>query len=288
MQNTKTKLPGGADDLFTGCRWALSSSRSCSWWCIAPGCDDVRIPQRYAGRCRTRAPNGVAAFRGHAIYDRGGSHGQGINIGTTRIVTAAVDRGNYPTSTFDTREGTAHWFPSLVALRGDERRYGWDVDGAGRAWLDGGAIAQASNSRMPARTPAAGRWTDCDPLMELLDWDDRRARDKTHTVVASAGIGTLGGDDFDHLLAEMAAGEAVLAGLSGAELFRLLDECRRQKEALHPNTRKIAVDLDHVREGWGRSRSPRPRSTSAAGRWSRRPFAPCRPWSGISRWRRCT
>ena len=82
--------------------------------------------------------------------------------------------------------------------------------------------------------------------------------DKTHTVVASAGIGTLGGDDFDHLLAEMAAGEAVLAGLSGAELFRLLEECRRQKEALHPNTRKIAVDLDHVREGWGQVTIPAP------------------------------
>ena len=82
--------------------------------------------------------------------------------------------------------------------------------------------------------------------------------DKTHTVVASAGIGTLGGDDFDHLLAEMAAGEAVLGGLSGAELFRLLDECRRQKEALHPNTRKIAVDLDHVREGWGQVTIPAP------------------------------
>ena len=109
----------------------------------------------------------------------------------------------------------------------------------------------------------------------LVDLDD-----KTHTVVASAGIGTLGGDDFDHLLAEMAAGEAVLAGLSGAELFRLLDECRRQKEALHPNTRKIAVDWTTCARAGGRSRSPRPRTTSAAGRWSRRPFAPCRPRRG--------
>ena len=41
-------------------------------------------------------------------------------------------------------------------------------------------------------------------------------------------------------------------GLSVGELFRLLDECRRQKEAVHPNTRKIVVDLDHVREGWGK------------------------------------
>src|SRR5262249_14088441 len=81
---------------------------------------------------------------------------------------------------------------------------------------------------------------------------------RTHRVLASAGIGTLGGDDFDLLLAEMAVGEAVLGTLSGAELFRLFEECRRQKEALHPNTRKIAVDLDHVREGWGQVTIPAP------------------------------
>ena len=82
--------------------------------------------------------------------------------------------------------------------------------------------------------------------------------EQAHSVVASEGIGTLGGDDFDHLLAEMAVGEAALAALSSAELFRLLEECRRQKEALHPNTRKIVVDLDHVREGWGQVTIPVP------------------------------
>ena len=51
----------------------------------------------------------------------------GIDFGTTRIVTAAADRGNYPLLTFDAREGNADWFPSLVALRAGERRYGWDA-----------------------------------------------------------------------------------------------------------------------------------------------------------------
>jgi hypothetical protein len=74
--------------------------------------------------------------------------------------------------------------------------------------------------------------------------------------VASEGISTLGGDDFDHLLAEMVMGEATLGTLSQGELFHLLEECRRQKEALHPNTRKIAVDLDHVREGLGQVTIP--------------------------------
>jgi hypothetical protein len=44
--------------------------------------------------------------------------------------------------------------------------------------------------------------------------------------------------------------------LSAGELFRLHEECRRQKEALHPNTRKIVVDLDHAREGWGQVTIP--------------------------------
>jgi hypothetical protein len=80
--------------------------------------------------------------------------------------------------------------------------------------------------------------------------------EKVHAVIASEGIVTLGGDDFDHVLAEMAVGETALTDLSAGELFRLLEECRRQKEALHPNTRKIVVDLDHCREGWGQVTIP--------------------------------
>jgi molecular chaperone DnaK (HSP70) len=50
----------------------------------------------------------------------------GIDFGTTRIVIAAADRGNYPLVSFDALDGaTADWYPALVALRGTERRYGW-------------------------------------------------------------------------------------------------------------------------------------------------------------------
>ena len=73
----------------------------------------------------------------------------------------------------------------------------------------------------------------------------------THTVIASEGISTLGGDDFDFVLAEMVLAPDVLNSLDSAELFRLDEECRRQKEALHANSRKIVVDLDAVREGLG-------------------------------------
>src|SRR5262245_47383164 len=51
----------------------------------------------------------------------------GIDFGTTRIVAAAADRGNYPILTFETREGPVDWFPSLAAFRGAERSYGWEA-----------------------------------------------------------------------------------------------------------------------------------------------------------------
>jgi len=74
-------------------------------------------------------------------------------------------------------------------------------------------------------------------------------------VVASAGISDLGGDDFDEILANLALETAGRSGereaLSDAEAFRLLEECRERKESLNPNTRKIVVDLERVREGWG-------------------------------------
>ena len=78
----------------------------------------------------------------------------------------------------------------------------------------------------------------------------------THTVIATEGISTLGGDDFDRILAEMAVGEERLLSLDAAELFRLEDECRRHKEALHVNSRRIAIDLDLVREGMGQVNIP--------------------------------
>lgn len=52
----------------------------------------------------------------------------GIDFGTTLIVAAAADRGNYPLVSFETPEGQVrHWFPPLVAIRGNERRFGWSA-----------------------------------------------------------------------------------------------------------------------------------------------------------------
>src|SRR5262245_41525551 len=52
----------------------------------------------------------------------------GIDYGTTRTVVTTVDRGNYPIVSFHTEEGdTQDWYPSLVAVHGDERRFGLDA-----------------------------------------------------------------------------------------------------------------------------------------------------------------
>jgi molecular chaperone DnaK (HSP70) len=41
----------------------------------------------------------------------------GIDFGTTRIVAAAADRGNYPLVGFESPDGQAReWFPPLVAI----------------------------------------------------------------------------------------------------------------------------------------------------------------------------
>jgi molecular chaperone DnaK (HSP70) len=260
----------------------------------------------------------------------------GIDFGTTRVVVAAVDRGNYPILSFETSEGPMDWFPPMVALRGTERRFGWSawVSQAEPGWtfvrslkrtledagpqslleVDGrchslmellvgmtGELKRAlgleeplevmlgvpanANSNQRFLTVEAFRRAGFhvlgllnEPSAAAIEFGHRQRLtgrvlvydlgggtfdaslvaldEKVHTVIASEGIVTLGGDDFDHVLAEMAVGEPALTALSAGELFRLLEECRRQKEALHPNTRKIVVDLDHCREGWGQVTIP--------------------------------
>lgn len=68
------------------------------------------------------------------------------------------------------------------------------------------------------------------------------------SVIASEGIGTLGGDEFDVVLAEMALEQIGrdAASLSQQQWFLLVENCREKKESLHPNTRKIEVDLEPV------------------------------------------
>jgi len=72
-----------------------------------------------------------------------------------------------------------------------------------------------------------------------------------HTVEASDGIPDVGGDDFDEILADLALEFAKQTEpLSPYERRQLLDECREKKESLNPNTRKINIDMERVREDW--------------------------------------
>jgi len=76
-----------------------------------------------------------------------------------------------------------------------------------------------------------------------------------HSVVASDGIPDFGGDDFDKILAKLALAAAGIPvqeqeQLTAGEVFLLLDECREKKESLNPNSRKVTVDLERVRECW--------------------------------------
>ena len=93
----------------------------------------------------------------------------GIDFGTTRIVVAVVDRGNYPIVAFETPSGDRReWFPSLVAVSGERFLYGWH---AWAAQEDPQATIVRSLKRF---LPEAGPLTQVDiggqraPMLDLL------------------------------------------------------------------------------------------------------------------------
>ncbi len=75
--------------------------------------------------------------------------------------------------------------------------------------------------------------------------------DQRHEVLASDGISRLGGDDFDEVLLDMALAEGGIREVPAEARTALLEECREKKEGLHPNTRKVVVDLGRAIEGAG-------------------------------------
>jgi molecular chaperone DnaK (HSP70) len=273
----------------------------------------------------------------------------GVDFGTNRTVVAAADRGNYPLVSFDSSDGSSSdWFPSLAAVRGDERLFGWDawavqtdeswtvirsikrlledagpqtvlelgsqrvflselLNGFTRALFN--AIRESSNLNagsdeqlqavlgVPAHANSNQRFLTTEafrrsgfevlgvlnePSAASIEFGHRQRErkserqtilvydlgggtfdaslvtldEKVHHVVASEGIPTIGGDDFDQLLADLALAAAGVSederdGLSAAKWFRLLEECRTKKEALNPNSRKLLIDLEQVNPDWG-------------------------------------
>jgi len=273
----------------------------------------------------------------------------GVDFGTTRVVVAAADRGNYPLVAFEAPDGQMQeWFPPLVAVCGEERRFGWGawgVQGQGdwtvlrslkrllkssgpttRLRMAGGEVSvmelatellnvlrqqlrSASTLSVgraeplevmigvPANANSNQRFLTAEvfraagflvlgmlnePSAASVEYGHREKAQRkgqpqrllvydlgggtfdaslvetegdTHTVVASAGLADVGGDDFDEILADLALETAGRTGerelLTDAESFRLLEECRERKEALNPNTRRIVVDLERAHPGWG-------------------------------------
>ena len=84
-----------------------------------------------------------------------------------------------------------------------------------------------------------------DASLVVLDGD-------LHSVVGTSGLGALGGDDFDEILADLSLDKAGLGleRLSAAESLWLDEECRRKKEGLHPNSRRVTIDLGLLRSDW--------------------------------------
>lgn len=75
--------------------------------------------------------------------------------------------------------------------------------------------------------------------------------ERDHEALASEGIAKLGGDDFDIVLLNLAVKAGGLSEVPDAALVKLLVECRHKKESLHPNTRRITIDLGLGVEGAG-------------------------------------
>jgi molecular chaperone DnaK (HSP70) len=66
-----------------------------------------------------------------------------------------------------------------------------------------------------------------------------------HDVLFTSGVSRLGGDDFDESLLTLALEKAGIDEASLSPLVRsaLLLECRAAKEGIHPNTKRLALEL---------------------------------------------
>jgi molecular chaperone DnaK (HSP70) len=73
-----------------------------------------------------------------------------------------------------------------------------------------------------------------------------RVRGRHHEALATAGLNRLGGDDFDDVLLDLVLDRAGLrrGALPDAARLALTDQCRDVKERLHPNSRRLVVDLE--------------------------------------------
>src|SRR5690606_20835 len=70
-------------------------------------------------------------------------------------------------------------------------------------------------------------------------------RERKHDVLLSRGLGRLGGDDFDQCLLDLTLAQLGPRAerLDERARRRLKQHCREQKEKIHPNTRRILIEV---------------------------------------------
>jgi molecular chaperone DnaK len=67
---------------------------------------------------------------------------------------------------------------------------------------------------------------------------------RVNEVITTAGVSRLGGDDLDVAILEVVLDSVGQPDIDAHTWHRLLEECRRQKEGVGPNTRRLVVDLE--------------------------------------------
>jgi molecular chaperone DnaK (HSP70) len=160
----------------------------------------------------------------------------GIDFGTTRTVVACADRGNYPVLSFVDDAGDAHdFFPSVVAERNGELRFGFDALAAAAA--DPSFTAVRSFKRLladahsgPGQTVTIGSTTIAiDDLVTrflvatkeaVLTRSNLPTADAKATKGKKAAAAKVGDDELRSVV-------AVPANASGAQRFVTLDAFRR-------------------------------------------------------------
>ncbi|MDB4941939.1 MAG: Hsp70 heat shock protein [Labilithrix sp.] len=145
----------------------------------------------------------------------------GIDFGTTRTVVACVDRGNYPVLTFTDASGDAQdWFPSVVAERRGELRFGFEALATAG---DPSFTAVRSFKRLLADASAG-------PSTEITVGDTTLTIDALITQFLAAlkvAILERSNLELDGDEAELRSVVAVPANSSGAQRFVTLDAFRR-------------------------------------------------------------
>ena len=73
-----------------------------------------------------------------------------------------------------------------------------------------------------------------------------RMRGALHEVLATEGVNTLGGDDFDEAIVDLVLARIALdkSTLDAAALGLLRGECREAKERLNPSSKKTSIDVE--------------------------------------------